>query len=55
MVIEVSCYLKTVFFVSIIIMGITVVLNDLGLHALEKKRVYWKGYQYFIQNDLDTY
>lgn len=46
MVIDASRYLKTsVIFVGIIIMGITGVLIDLGLRALENKLVFWKGYQ----------
>ncbi|MBK5244434.1 MAG: ABC transporter permease [Eubacteriaceae bacterium] len=46
MVIDASRYLKSsVIFVGIIIMGITGVLIDLGLRALEHKIVYWKGYQ----------
>ncbi|KNZ43380.1 ABC transporter permease [Acetobacterium bakii] len=46
MVIDASRYLKSsVIFVGIIIMGITGVLIDLGLRALENKIVYWKGYQ----------
>ena len=46
MVIDASRYLKSsVIFVGIIIMGISGVLIDQGLKALEKKIVFWKGYQ----------
>lgn len=46
MVIDASRYLKSsVIFVGIIIMGITGVLIDFGLRALENKLVFWKGYQ----------
>jgi taurine transport system permease protein len=46
MVIDASRYLKSsVIFVGIIIMGITGVIIDLGLRALENKIVYWKGYE----------
>lgn len=46
MVIDASRYLKSsVIFVGIIIMGISGVLIDQGLKVLEKKIVFWKGYQ----------